>query len=534
MQLRDYLTFVRKWWWLLLIATVSAAGASYVYSLRIPPTYRAETTILVGQEQSGGTVNPSDTLSSSNLAQAYALLVTQPSILQATADAIKWGDSWQSLYFQVSAASVGDQLIRITATSSNPVQAKTIADELARQLLLQSPVSREQQQAEEDRDFITAQRALLRSQIEATQAKLAELNTEATLENDPDKLRDLNDRIASLQTKVDTWQKNYADLSALLNAGAGKYLAVLAPAQVPTTPISPDIRRNVLIAALVGLAIAASIAYLIDYLDNTIKSPDDVERQLHLATMGAITQIANMHNPDDALVTLKQPRSPISEAYRVLRTNLRFSGIEDPNGALLVTSAGPVEGKTTTAANLAITLAQGGKRVVLVDSDLRRPSIHKLFGLANNVGLSTLFLENAPRLEDALQPTSITGLRVLTSGQMPPNPAELLDSKRFNEIVSQLRADTDMVVLDSAPCLAVADASIIGSRCSGAVLVIETGKTRTEVAQRAVETLWRTNVKVVGTVLNKMSQRRAAGYYYYYYYSSEDAQPEKGKNGHVN
>src|SRR5581483_3877479 len=206
---------------------------------------------------------------------------------------------------------------------------------------------------------------------------------------------------------------------------------------------------------LVGLAIAASIAYLIDYLDNTIKSPDDVERQLHLATMGAITQIANMHNPDDALVTLKQPRSPISEAYRVLRTNLRFSGIEDPNGALLVTSAGPDEGKTTTAANLAITLAQGGKRVVLVDSDLRRPSIHKLFGLANNVGLSTLFRENAPRLEDALQPTSITGLRVLTSGQMPPNPAELLDSKRFNEIVSQLRADTDMVVLDSAPCLAV-------------------------------------------------------------------------------
>lgn len=535
MQLYDYLNFVRKWWWLLLVATLLAGGASYFYSLRIPPTYRAETTVLVGQESSAGSVNPSDALSASSLAQAYALLVTQPSVLQATAQAVKWPESWQSLYFQVSAAAAGNQLIRISATSGDPVQAKTIADELTRQLLAQSPISQQQQQAEQDRDFINRQRAILRSEIETAQASLAQLNNAATLENDQSKLTDLNGRIATLQTKVDGWQKNYADLSALLKSGSGNFLTILAPAQAPTTPISPDIRRNVLLAALAGLMIAAAMAYLLDYLDHTVKSPVDVERELGLSTMGAITQIGGMHKPGDSLIVVKHPRSPISEAFRVLRTNLRFSGIENPNGALLVTSAGPGEGKTTTAANLAITLAQAGKRVVLVDSDLRRPSMHKLFGLSNSIGLSTLFLENPPTVEQALQPSGVEGLQVLTSGQVPPNPTELLDSKRMNEILSQLRADTDMVVLDSAPCLAVADASIIGSRCSGAILVIETGKTRTEVAKRAVETLQRTNVKLLGTVLNKMSQRRASGYYYYYYYYSADAsQAEKKQKGALN
>lgn len=527
MQLRDYLIFARKWAWLISIMTLLAAAASYAYSLRIPPTYRAETMVLVGQQQSAGNITPSDIYVSNNLAQAYAQLITQPSILQATAQAVKWPEGWQSLYFRVSAIASGSQLIRISATAGDPNQAKAIADELAHQLILQSPLSQQQKQAEEQREFVSKQQAILRSQIETAQVKLAELNNQATLENDPDKLRDLNERIASLQSKVDVWQKNYADLSALLNAGSDKFLTILAPAQVPTAPISPDIPRNVILAALAGAAVAVALAYLLDYLDDTIKTGDDVERELKLPTLGAVTRIGRITKPDDALITARHPRSPISEAFRVLRTNLRFSGIENPGGALLVTSAGPAEGKTTIAANLAVTLAQAGRRVVLVDTDLRRPSIHKLFGLSNSVGLTNLFLDDAPHMHQVLQSTAIPGLRVMPSGPVPPNPAEMLESKRMNDILVALRENADLVILDSPPCLVVADASILGSRCSGAVLVIETGRTRTDVARRAVEGLARTNVKVLGIVLNKMSHKRASSYYYYYYYYSST---EKSKS----
>lgn len=527
MQLRDYLGFARKWAWLIVLLTLLAAAASYAYSLRIPPTYRAETTLFVGQQQPNGNVTPSDVFSSNNLAQAYSLLVTQPPILQATADTLKIADGWQSLYFRVSASASGAQLIRITATSNNAVQAKQIAEELARQLILQSPVSQQQQQAEEQRTFVSNQQAILRQQIETAQSKLAQLNNQATLENDPVKLADLNQRIAALQSKVDVWQKNYADLSALLNQGSDKFLTILAPAQVPASPISPDISRNVLLAALAGAALAVAIGYLWDYLDDTLKSGEDVERELNLSALGAITRISRLQKPDDGLITAKHPRSPISEAYRVLRTNLRFSGIENPSGALLVTSPGPGEGKTTTAANLAVTLAQAGKRVVLVDTDLRRPSVHKIFGMPNSLGLTSLFLDDAPRLNVVLQPTEIPGLRVLPSGPIPPNPAEMLDSKLMSEILKALRAESDMVVLDSPPALAVADASIIGSRCSGAILVVDSGKTRTEMARHAVQVLTRTNIKVVGLVLNKMGARRASDYGYYYYYSSEDKKKER-------
>lgn len=529
MELSDLLAFARKWAWLIVITTLLFAAGSYAYSLQITPTYLAETTIIVGQQQSGSGFTQGDlSPAGGNLAQAYASLVSEPAVLQATADAIGWKGGWQELYYRVSGSASGSQLIRISGTSSDRVEAKKIADEMARQLISKSPISQQQEQAEGQREFITRQQKILQTQIEAAQTKLAELNSEATIENDAGKLADLNDRISALQAKVDAWQKNYADLTALLNAGSDKYLTILAPAKLPTEPVSPNIPRNVLMVALAGAVIAGVIAYVLDYFDKTIKSKEDVERELELSTLGAITNITDVKEPGDTLITQKHPRSPISEAFRVLRTNLRFSGIENPNGALLVTSAGPGEGKTTTAANLAVTLAQMGKRVVLMDADLRRPSIHKLFGFSNTLGLTNLFLDDAPQIDAVLHATEIPGLRVLPSGPIPPNPAEMLDSKLMSDILSALRDESDMVVIDSPPALAVADASIIGSRCSGAILVIETGKTRTEVVQRAVETLSQTNVKLVGAVLNKLSHKRASGYYYYYYYySNEDGKRQR-------
>lgn len=530
MELRQYFALFRKWAWLVILLGALSAGSSYLYSLQIRPIYRADTTVLVGQttaQNQNPYIDPVQ--SATNFANAYSLLATQPAVLQATAEAIQWQQPWQNLYFKVTAKASGGQLIQISVTDLDPQQAQTIANEIARQLILKGPISAQQKQTEDQREFVTAQLTQIKSQVETAQKSLTNLTNQAALENDPLKLNDLNARIAILQSKIADAQRNYASLSQILLTGSNLFVTVLAPAQEPRTPISPNIPQNVLFALIAGAVLAGGVAFLLEYLDDTIKDADDVQRVMGISMLGAIMRITGVRQPPDNLVTAKHPRSPIAEAYRVLRTNLRFSGIENPTGALVVTSASPGEGKTTTAANLAVTIAQGGRRVILLDTDLRRPMVHKLFGFSNDVGVSSLFLDDAPTLDSVMQATEIPTLRVITSGPLPPNPAEMLDSQLMKQIMHELRAQSDMVILDSPPTLAVADASILGAQCSGAVLVIDAGRTRSDASRRALQTLKQTGAKVFGVVLNKLSTRRASGYYHYYYYSHKDKPVEKSR-----
>jgi protein-tyrosine kinase len=230
---------------------------------------------------------------------------------------------------------------------------------------------------------------------------------------------------------------------------------------------------------------------------------------------------------------MHHPRSPISETYRVLRTNIQFSSLSNPSMRLLITSASPAEGKTTTACNLAITIAQAGKRVILADTDLRRPSIHRFFKVPNQVGLTSLLLDPALPPEAALVDTPVASLKVLTSGPLPPNPAELLGSEPMKQRLDQMKGLADVIIFDSPPVLAVADASILGSLCSAVILVVDAGHTRSDMVRRGKETLDQVGLKVLGVVLNKLSARRAGGYYYYYYYYSlaEDESRRRRRRG---
>jgi non-specific protein-tyrosine kinase len=521
LELRRYLSLLKKWGWLMLLIVGLAVAGSYLYSQTIPPTYRAQAILLVGQEQSSANPTYADIYVSSNLPQAFSLLATQPSVLEAAAKEIGWEGTWESLFFSVSATTTpGGQTIQIAATARTPQRAQAIANEIARQVILQSPISKQQQAEDTQRAFITEQQSLVQTQIVAGQNSLAELNQQAALETDEERLGNLNTRITALQTKIESWQRTYLQMGSLLNASSGKFLTLISPAQAPTAPISPNVLQNMLFAAAAGLVLAGGVALLLEYLDDTIKTPEDVERILKHTTLGSIARISPVRKPGDALITVRHPRSPTAEDYRSLRTNLRYSGIENPGGALLVTSANPGEGKTTTAANLAVALAQSGKRVILVDADLRRPGVHPMFGLSNDAGLSTLFLEDAPPPEKVMQNTGVPGLRVLTSGEPPPNPAELLDSKRMSDLLLELRSEADMVVVDSPPLLVVADANILASRCSGAVLVVDSGKTRTDAGRKVIASLTRSKVKLLGIVLNRMSGRHGGYYNNYYYYSS--------------
>lgn len=213
------------------------------------------------------------------------------------------------------------------------------------------------------------------------------------------------------------------------------------------------------------------------------------------------------------LVTLADPRSAAAEAYRTLRTNIRFSSIERPAASILITSPSQREGKSTTLANLAVVAAQAGSRVVAVDCDLRRPALHEIFGVSNESGFSDLLLkeggDNVPT-----QPGPIPGLRVVTSGPLPPNPAELLSLDRVDTVLGNLLREADIVFLDSPPAAAVADASILAPRVDGVVLVLDATHTRREQARRAKEQLERVSARILGVVLNR-ARLDDASYRYY-------------------
>ncbi len=219
-------------------------------------------------------------------------------------------------------------------------------------------------------------------------------------------------------------------------------------------------------------------------------------------------------SPKSDLITLTDPRSPAAEAYRTLRTNLTFAGLDKPIETLVVTSAAPGEGKSTTLANLAVTMAQGEHRTILVDADLRRPSLHEIFEVPNSRGLTTMFVEQGALEDPPLVGTGVENLLLLPSGPLPPNPADLLGSRRMEEVIGVLRERADLVLFDAPPVIAVTDAAVLGTKVDGVLLVVRAGHTRREHAQRAKELLERVHVRVIGAVLTNAPVDVTLGGYY--------------------
>ncbi|WP_141502225.1 CpsD/CapB family tyrosine-protein kinase [Paenibacillus luteus] len=220
------------------------------------------------------------------------------------------------------------------------------------------------------------------------------------------------------------------------------------------------------------------------------------------------------------IITVTNPRSPISESYRALRTNIEFSSIDDQLQVLMVSSAGPGEGKSTTITNLAVTFAQSEKRVVLVDADLRKPTAHHTFSISNRYGLSSVISQQCS-LEEAIQMSDIPNLDVITSGAIPPNPAEMMNSKRMTLIIEKLRQMYDIILIDTPPLLAVTDAQIVATKSDGVILVVDQGKVKREIASKAVKNLENVNARILGVVLNNV-KRKANEEAYYYYYGMQD------------
>ena len=300
-------------------------------------------------------------------------------------------------------------------------------------------------------------------------------------------------------------------------------IRVIEKAETPRGPISPNRSRNYQLALLFGVLTGVGLALGFAHLDNTFKTPEDVKEQLHLPFLGMVPDAEGRQPGAPSLprgqalaVATKNPSSPVAEAYRVLRTNLIFTSADAGGRALVVTSANPGEGKTTTVANLAAALAHNGAKVLAVDADLRRPTLHQHFGLQKTPGLSDLLVGKSTASQ-AIQTTRINGLQLLACGYQPPNPAELLGSPMMKQVVEALRSHYEWILIDSPPLLAMADTAVLASVVEGVVLVLAADSTPKPLVGRALDQIQSVGGRVVGVILNRVNLERNSYYYSQYY-----------------
>src|SRR5438105_2293186 len=338
-------------------------------------------------------------------------------------------------------------------------------------------------------------------------------------DTNPALARDLANRlVADLIAQIKQIEQQEAQVP---NSRSGDNLIVVSPAVLPDRPVSPNKTLNVAIAFAAGLLVALGLAFGLDYLDQSIKSDEELTERLGLLPIGHIGFVPPSKAKRGELLTLDGD-SYASEAYRALRTSLLFSTLDQNLKAIVVTSAEPGEGKSRTAANLAIVLAQSGHRTLLIDADFRRPSQHRIFGRVRNVGLTNLILEDAAEADAITAVENQPNLWLLTSGPTPPNPSELLGSARMQELMMRLWADFSYVILDTPPVNAVTDATILAAAANGTMLVVEQGRTTFPSLKHAKEMLDRVGAHTIGAVMNKV---RASGGAYTYEYGDYASSP---------
>jgi capsular exopolysaccharide synthesis family protein len=307
-----------------------------------------------------------------------------------------------------------------------------------------------------------------------------------------------------------------------------KNVSIIDVAQVPLEPIKPDKVKNMAIAAAAGLLAGVLIVILLEFIDNTFKKPEDIEKKLGAKVIGSIPQfegykknrkqkhqyLSNKRN----LITLHDPKSAAAEAYRSMRTNLHYSSIDTEIKTIVITSPGPSDGKSTTSCNLAISLAQNGQKVLLVDADLRKPKVHKYFNVPNQVGLTNCLADNVDYNDAVFTRKDIPNLSLIFAGPIPPNPAELLGSNKMKAFLDKLKEEYDIIIFDTPPVIQVADSTILGGITDGIILVISAGETNIDMARKAYKSISEIGAKVLGTALVKIDTNSIGSYYRYYSY----------------
>jgi capsular exopolysaccharide synthesis family protein len=585
MELRQYLSIVRRWAWLLVLGLTLGAWAGFFWSHYQAPVYRASTRFLVMRAPQEKTSDYTY-LSDQQLTQTYVQLVTTGPVLEAVS--VELGHTVNS--DEIEAQQIRDtQVIQLTVENQNALRAAAIANALVGQLIeqnealqagrfasteanLQEQIKQMESQISGIQAVITQvsdqnlkeQLAELEAQIAPLQEEKAELEKEiAVLEpanttqrktaisekqariSQIDPLLNLyqeiysnlvvlgkpmdnggsdNARLTQLQTTLDLYQDVYIGLLnnlesvRLARLQNTPHLIQIEPAAVPLKPIRPRPVQNIFLAGAMGLMLVAGIVFFVEYLDDTIKTMEDVGRALQVPVIGYIAEIPHRIKSRKGLYVVRQPHSPISEAFRLLRTNLEFAGGDYPIRYLLITSSGLHEGKTTVAVNLAAIMAQAGRKVTLIDADLRRPSVHHFLGVPNRFGLSDLLLGKIALPTISQSASDLEDVTVITAGSLPPDPTNLLASVKMDYTLADAGREADIVILDGPPSL-VADVQILAAKVDAVILVIQPGHTQVAAALATMEQLKRAGARVIGVVFNRIPPHRADYYGGYRHYS---------------
>lgn len=521
----------RRFWWILILGPLVAGLSAYLISSAMTPIYQSSLTLLIEENQLP--VNGSDynsVLAAQQLATTYSHLVTAPSVLNQTIAKLGLPLTPAKLASEISVSPIRDtQLLRVTVDDPNPHRAADVANAVG-DIFIKDLQQRQSAASGTSQQDVNQNVDATKKQIDATTAQIT------SLQQRPDaSSSSVQAQISTLQAQLAQERDAYSNLLQVqqqlaLAASQTTQVSVGLPAQPASSPVRPRTTLNTGLGVLFGLIIASGLVALISYLDDTVKDNETVRRLTDKPALGWIP----IFGSTNGLETLQNPRSSSSDGYRSLRTNLQFATIGQPVRSAMVTSARPGDGKTATVGNLAVVLAQAGQSVILVDADLRKPRVHRLFdNIRNRSGLTDLLLSDTSlKLDSLLQPTQIPGLRVLTTGPLPPNPTDVLNSDAMGNLIAKLESSADIVLFDTAP-LAVSDSLVLAGRVDGVLLVALTGETRGKELMAAVEDLGRTSTPLLGIVLNKADAGKGSYYYYYYSYQhdSPDGDSTPGPNG---
>ena len=520
MEIKAYITPLLKYWWLLALATVVAMISSFIVTSQQPPVYQARTTMVIGRAVYEANPNSADFYLNQQLASFYADLANRGPIRSATMSNL--GIEWLPEY--IVRPLPNSQLIEIAVTDTSPIRAQAVANELANQLILQTPGNPDQQD-EERRIFIEEQLQSLEESISETQDEIQQKQSELEDLTSARQIADTQQEILLLESKLTTLQTNYSNLLANTTEGARNTLTIIEPASLPSSPVGPDRLMIILLSSIIAFTIAAGAAYLLDYLDDTFSSSEQITSILKLPVIGVI---ANVGNNNHGIYVNEEPNSPVAESFRVLRSNLEFANIDNPLKIILVSSSGVGDGKSFVAVNLAMIFALAGKKVLLMDADMRKPKIHQYLGISNDNGLSDFFLGNKD-FYSVFSSSPDGKIGVITAGNPPPNPAEIMVSKKMDLLLENIRKLTDIVIIDGPPLL-LADSITLSKKVDGTLLVIRYGISRRGATTSAMKQLNHSGANVLGVVFNNAPINREgySGWYNYYKEYSADLSSSNG------
>ncbi len=497
-----------KWLWLVGLGAVLAASLSLAVLSRQRPLYRARTLLLIGRLDT--TASPEEIVFWNRIANSYMQLLRRESLLQTVLETTQADLSVDELSSQLEIALLSNtQLLEIAVTNPIAQQAKLLADISAQQLIAQSRHLSQNL----DVDTLQKQIAELQGRLETARSALQDLANQISSTQDASVLQELRSQRSDLVLKITLLESSYAALTNQLDKDVRSInpLSVVEIAALPANPLPVAWGAVLVLGAGCGAVFGGALALLLDRVDNTLHSPSTINTLLGTQVLAIVPPIRTKRG-EDKLIHRQSASSYYAEPYRMLRANLLFgdgAGAEAACRILAVTSARADEGKSLTVANLGIALAQAGRRVLIIDADLRTPMQHRLFKLNNRDGLTSLLYEfvlhhNLYSMADNLKQTDIPNLAILTSGPLPPNPSQVIGSVQMLNLIRTLAAQFDFILLDSPPILTAADMLTLAPNLDGVLLVIDAQRTKRRIGARAMKALQHANAPVIGVVLNRL------------------------------